>query len=61
MALRVSTHKKPRSAGFFVANAVDFQPANAAIARAVMSSTLPMPLMARYLGAAVGSCWAHAE
>jgi hypothetical protein len=30
-------------------------------ARAVMSSTLPVPLMARYLGAAPGSCLAQLE
>ena len=33
--------------------------ANAAKARAVMSSTLPVPLMARYLGAEAASVWAQ--
>ncbi|BEP91925.1 hypothetical protein GmRootA79_03090 [Acidovorax sp. A79] len=35
------------------------QLASAWSARAVISSTLPVPLMARYLGAASGSAWAQ--
>lgn len=35
------------------------QPCSAASARAVISLTLPVPLMARYFGAAEGSVLAH--
>jgi hypothetical protein len=55
-----SPTKKPRSAGLFHERRLKGnQSASAAKARAVMSSTLPVPLMARYLGAAAVSALAQ--
>ena len=52
--------KKPARGGLGVGPSED-QLARAPRARAVMSSTEPVPLMARYLGAAAGSDWAQVE
>lgn len=59
----LSRHKKSRqSDGFFMAQALcSVQLDRALNARVVMSSTLPMPLMARYLGAASGAALAQLE